>query len=422
MLQLDMALFDPMADFIMSRCEAHRYHGLGGCPQCEQQKKDSDLREATLNELKEQTRLQKEARNEARKRTEAAAHEREHRESVARSEETSRRFEAEYQRQLAEISEEKRARQAREQDVGMLPEQRDYPNPSAAHLDELAQRIKALEQDKDKLGECRCCGQHFIEKYRIFPAPGYRWTGILGKNAELGVCPACYERRIDKGEQVAWAESEWVQYYTNKIDDINDPGQIQELCSILRNEGRHDLAKKAHSRLVSVKIEECIRRIDGYLQTIRAANSMATFAAAVGNITEEYTKISSLAGEKSGYDYGKLNTELQRHQARILAEEEEARRRDAEQKQMVEMRKRQALEQQRQIALEQSMLAAAAEGAALAEHASIKGRNQGDRVLSLIFSWLILGGLGALISEVPGALIGSIIAIIWFRFTASTSR
>lgn len=59
-------------------------------------------------------------------------------------------------------------------------------------------------------GECACCGQYFIEKFRRKHVAGHRWTGLLERYADSGVCPLCYNTYgVERELAVEWTEEEW---------------------------------------------------------------------------------------------------------------------------------------------------------------------------------------------------------------------
>lgn len=79
------------------------------------------------------------------------------------------------------------------------------PCPSCADEEYAAtQRERMIELKREEMarqrareaedGVCECCGQRFVERTRVRQSAGAIWSGVLGRYAISGVCPACYNK------------------------------------------------------------------------------------------------------------------------------------------------------------------------------------------------------------------------------------
>lgn len=169
---------------------------LQGCPHCADERAHQ---EKVLREQREQTRLLRDAAEQAESSRRRKELDDEHAQSVR---DWSRREE-----EYARVERIRADEQAREQ------ERREYEQQRQLMEAELA----AQNYERDRMTTCPYCGQRYDGNVRKTLHIGYTWTGILGRFSDNGLCPKCYYERVEKGEEKTWKEQDWVEHCLKRL-------------------------------------------------------------------------------------------------------------------------------------------------------------------------------------------------------------
>ncbi len=169
---------------------------LQGCPHCADERAHQ---EKVLREQREQTRLLRDASEQAESSRRRKELDDEHAQSVR---ERSRREE-----EYASVERIRADEQAREQ------ERREYEQQRQLMEAELA----AQNYERDRMTTCPYCGQRYDGNVRKTLHIGYTWTGILGRFSDNGLCPKCYYERVEKGEEKLWEEQDWLEHCLKRL-------------------------------------------------------------------------------------------------------------------------------------------------------------------------------------------------------------
>lgn len=169
---------------------------LQSCPHCADER---DHQEKMLREQREQTRLLRDAAEQAESSRRRRELDDEHAQSAR---DWSKRQEEYALADRIRADEEEREQQRREHE-----QQRQL----------LEAELAARNYERDRLTTCPYCGQRYDEAVRKTPRIGYTWIGILGRFSNSGLCPKCYYDRIEKGEEKAWNEPDWFNYCSNRL-------------------------------------------------------------------------------------------------------------------------------------------------------------------------------------------------------------
>ncbi len=171
-------------------------------------------------------------------------------------------------------------------------------------------------------GECRCCGQLFLERTRVMPGAGVWWTGVLGRHAQVGVCPRCHnEYGVIRGFEEPWSEDDWRAYHAERIARVQSSSHA-DVIALELDEDFPYLAAQARSTAEWLRQVEAAREVDELVRMIHKETSVPRLERLAAEIHLRWPDLAEEATIKAvGLQYVE---ELRREQDQ--REEEDARR------------------------------------------------------------------------------------------------